>query len=159
MTLPIIALVSSVLCLISSVIVYKLNKSRLPYDIASERYVNKSVELLEEKVQPLIDKYKEEQEQEESETRKAHWKSFNKWKMQKGMMNPDAGDRQICGACYNDSLELDVDYKESVEKSMYAYDGYHIKEDYPLSAEQKCTACGHIVDKWEYEERKQNGKD
>lgn len=158
MILPIIALVSSVLCLISSVIVYKLNKSRLPYDIASEKYANVSVELLENKVQPLLDKYEEEQEQKEIETRQKHWKSFNKWKMQKEMMNQDAGDTPICGACYNDSLELDVDYKLSVEKSMYAYDGYdgydgyHIKKDYPLSAEQKCTACGHIVDKWKYEE-------
>lgn len=152
MTLPIIALVSSVLCLISSVIVYKLNKSRLPYDIASERYVNASVKMLENKVQPLIDKHNEEQEQKGIETRQKHWKSFNKWKMQKDMMNQDAVDTPICGACYNESLELDVDYKESVEKSMYAYDGYHIKKDYPLSAEQKCTACGHIVDKWKYEE-------
>lgn len=152
MILPIIALVSSVLCLISSVIVYKLNKSRLPYDIASERYVNASVELLENKVQPLLDKHKEEQEQKEIETRQKHWKSFNKWKMQRDMMNQDAGDTPICGACYNESLELDVDYKESVEKGMYAYDGYHIKKDYPLSAEQKCTACGYIVDKWKYEE-------
>ena len=24
--------------------------------------------------------------------------------------------------------------------------------DYPLSAEQKCTVCGHVADKWEYEE-------
>ncbi len=103
-------------------------------------------------IQPLIDKHNEEQEQKEIETRRKHWKSFNKWKMQKEMMNEDAGYTPICGACYNDSLELDVDYKESVEKSMYAYDGYHIKKDYPLSAEQKCTACGHIVDKWKYEE-------
>ncbi|MFC6402289.1 hypothetical protein ACFP67_10795 [Mammaliicoccus sciuri] len=156
MTLPIIALVSSVLCLISSVIIYKLNKSRLPYDIASERYVNKSVELLEEKVQPLIYKYKEEQEQEEVETRKAHWKSFNKWKMQKDMMNQDAGDKPICGACFNDSLEIDVEYKEVPVEPYYASDIYvgHLfaENDYPLSAEQKCTVCGHVADKWKYEE-------
>lgn len=152
MTLSIIGLIVSVVSLISSIIVYKLNNSRILSDVATEKYVNISVEQLENKVQPLIDKYNEEQEQEESKTRKAHWKSFNKWKMQKEMMNQDAGDTPICGACYNESLELDVDYKESVEKGMYAYDGYHIKKDYPLSAEQKCTVCGYIVDKWEYEE-------
>lgn len=156
MILPIIALVSSVLCLISSVIVYKLNKSRLPYDIASERYVNASVELLEEKVQPLLDKHKEEQEQEEIEIRKAHWKSFNKWKMQREMMNQDAGETPICGACYNESLEIDVEYKEVPVEPYWKTNGgidYIFNEnDYPLSAEQKCTACGHIVDKWKYEE-------
>ncbi|WP_239704731.1 MULTISPECIES: hypothetical protein [unclassified Mammaliicoccus] len=156
MILPIIALVSSVLCLISSVIVYKLNKSRLPYDIASESYVNASVELLENKVQPLIDKHKEEQEQKETETQKAHWKSFNKWKMQKGMMNQDAGGTEICIECYNDNLEIDVEYKKVPGKPYYASDTYvgHLfaENDYPLSAEQKCTVCGHIVDKWKYEE-------
>jgi len=156
MILPIIALVSSVLCLISSVIVYKLNKSRLPYDIASERYVNASVELLENKVQPLIDKHNEEQEQEESKTRKAHWKSFNKWKMQKEMMNQDAGDKPICGACYNDSLEFVINYKFKEDMPYFKTNGgigyLDVKEDYPLSAEQKCTACGHVADKWEYEE-------
>lgn len=156
MILPIIASVSSVLCLISSVIVYKLNKSRLPYDIASERYVNKSVELLEEKVQPLIDKYKEEQEQEEIKIRKAHWKSFNKWKMQKEMINQDAEDTAICGACYNESLELVVNYEKSKHEPYYMYgkDIGHLfaENDYPLSAEQKCTVCGHVADKWEYEE-------
>ncbi|WP_305751841.1 hypothetical protein [Mammaliicoccus sciuri] len=155
MTLPIIALVSSVLCLISSVIVYKLNKSRWPYDIASKKYVDASVELLEEKVQPLLDKHKEEEEQKEIETRQKHWKSFNKWEMQRDMMNQDAGDTPICGACYNDSLEIDVEYKEvPVEPYWKTNGGIDIfyKNDYPLSAEQKCTACGHIVDKWEYEE-------
>lgn len=156
MILPIIALVSCVLCLISSVIVYKLNKSRLPYDIASEKYVNLSIELLENKVQPLLDKHKEEQEQKEIETRKAHWKSFNKWKMQKGMINPDAGDRPICGACYNDSLELNIKNKFKEDMPYFKTNGgigyLNVKEDYPLSAEQKCTVCGHVADNWEYED-------
>lgn len=156
MILPIIALVSSVLCLISSVIVYKLNKSRLPYDIASEKYVNLSIELLENKVQPLLDKHKEEQEQKEIETRQKHWKSFNKWKMQRDMMNQDAGDTPICGACYNESLELDVEYKTVEGEPYYTSwgDVVHLesKKDYPLSAEQKCTLCGHVADKWNYEE-------
>lgn len=156
MILPIIALVSSVLCLISCVVVYKLNKSRLPYDIASERYVNASVELLENKVQPLLDKHKGEQEQGLIEIRQKHWKSFNKWKFHRDNINQDAGDTPICGACYNDSLELDVEYKTVEGEPYYTSwgDVVHLesKKDYPLSAEQKCTVCGHIVDKWKYKE-------
>ncbi|WP_426393337.1 hypothetical protein [Mammaliicoccus sciuri] len=154
MTLSIIGLIMSIVCLIISIIVFRYNR-KISKSTSSGHLINsidKELHDLSNKVQPLIDKYKEEQEQEEIKTRKAHWKSFNTWKIQKGMMNQDAGDTPICGACYNESLELDVDYKESVEKSMYPYDGYHIKKDYPLSAEQKCTACGHVADKWKYEE-------
>lgn len=156
MTLPIIALIASVVCLISSIIVYKLNNSRILSDVATEKYVNISVEQLENKVQPLIDEYNEEQKQEEIKTRKAHWKSFNKWKMQKEMMNQDAGDRPICRACYNDSLEFVIDSKLKEDIPYFKTDGgieyWEVKEDYPLSAEQKCTVCGHVANKWEYEE-------
>lgn len=162
MTVSIIALIVSVVCLIANIVIYKQNKKKRNksnkdfFDSysneASLRSVDREVNRLSEEVQPLIDKYKEEQEQEEIETRQKHWKSFNKWKMQKEMINKDAGDRPICGACYNDSLELTVEYKELIEKHMYGFTGYHVKEDYPLSAEQKCTVCGHVADKWEYEE-------
>lgn len=154
MTLSIIGLIMSIVCLIISIIVFRYNR-KISKSTSSGHLINsidKELHDLSNKVQPLIDKHNEEQEQEEIKTRKAHWKSFNTWKIQKEMMNQDAGDRPICGDCFNDSLELNVDYKESVEKSMYAYDGYHMKKDYPLSAEQKCTVCGHVADKWEYEE-------
>lgn len=162
MTLSIISLIVSVICLIVSIIIYintkkKRNKSDKEFfdsysNEVSLRVVDREVNRLSNKVQPLLDKHKEEQEQKEIETRQKHWKSFNKWKMQRDMTNQDAGDTPICGSCYNESLELNVDYKESVEKIMYAYDGYHMKKDYPLSAEQKCTVCGHVADKWEYED-------
>ncbi|MBN4909479.1 hypothetical protein IDG46_05790 [Staphylococcus sp. EG-SA-13] len=154
MTLSIIGLIMSIVCLIISIIVFRYNR-KISKSSSCGHLINsidKELHDLSNKVQPLIDKYKEEQEQEEIETRQKHWKSFNKWKMQKEMINKDAGDTAICGACYNDSLKLDVEYKELIEKHMYGFTGYHVKENYPLSAEQKCTVCGHVADKWEYEE-------
>lgn len=157
MTLPIIALIVSVVGLVSSVILYKINnKSDDKINQASIKSVNRKLEYLEKNVQLLLDKHEEEQELKEIETRKAHWKSFNTWKIQKGMMNQDAGDRPICGACYNDSLELVINYEKSKHEPYYAsgtYVGHLFAEnDYPLSAEQKCTICGHVADKWEYED-------
>lgn len=69
----------------------------------------------------------------------------------------------MCKDCFNNSLELNVKYKK-VESERYYVSGKDIghlfaESDYPLSAEWKCTVCGHVVDKWEYEERKHNGKD
>ncbi|MEB6231408.1 hypothetical protein [Mammaliicoccus sciuri] len=154
MTLSIIGLIMSIVCLIISIIVFRYNRKISKYTKNGHliNSIDKELHNLSNKVQPLLDKHKEEQEQKEIETRKAHWKSFNKWKMQKEMMNQDAGDTPICGACYNDSLELNVEYKELLEKNMYHFAGYYVKEDYPLSAEQKCTVCGHIADKWKYED-------
>ncbi len=166
MTLSIIALIVSVICLIVSIIIYintKKKRSKSDKDFfdsysneVSLREVDRKVNRLSKEVQPLIDKYKEEQEQEEVETRKKHWKSFNKWKMQKEMMNQDAGDKPICGACYNDSLEFVINYKFKEDMPYFKTNGgigyLDVKEDYPLSAEQKCTACGHVADKWKYEE-------
>lgn len=158
MTLQIISLIVSIVCLIISIIVFifniKVSKSYLRN--VSITSLSTNIKYLENKVQPLLDKHKEEQEQKEGETRKAHWKSFNKWKMQKEMMNQDAGDKPICGACYNDSLEFVINYKFKEDMPYFKTNGgigsFNVKEDYPLSAEQKCTVCGHIVDKWEYEE-------
>ncbi|WP_353462691.1 hypothetical protein PYH58_11920 [Mammaliicoccus sciuri] len=158
MTLQIISLIVSIVCLIISIIVFifniKVSKSYLRN--VSITSLSTNIKYLENKVQPLLDKHKEEQEQKEGETRKAHWKSFNKWKMQKEMMNQDAGDKPICGACYNNNLELDVEYKTVEGEPYYTSwgDVVHLesKKDYPLSAEQKCTVCGHVADKWEYED-------
>ncbi|WP_248559208.1 hypothetical protein [Mammaliicoccus sciuri] len=154
MTLSIIGLIMSIVCLIISIIVFRYNRkvSKSYSRNVSITSLSTNIEYLENKVQPLLDKHKEEQEQKEIETRIEHWRSFNKWKIHKGMRNEADEVKPLCGACLNDSLELDVEYKESVEKSMYGFDGYHIKEDYPLSAEQKCTVCGHVADKWKYEE-------
>lgn len=154
MTLQIISLIMSIVCLIISIIVFRYNRkvSKSYSRNVSITSLSTNIEYLENKVQPLLDKHKEEQEQKEIETRIEHWRSFNKWKIHKGMRNEADEVKPLCGACLNDSLELDVEYKESVEKSMYGFDGYHIKKDYPLSAEQKCTVCGHIADKWKYEE-------
>lgn len=158
MTLPIIGLIISIVCLIISVIVFRYNR-KISKSTSSGHLINsidKELYNLSNKVQPLIDKHNEEQKQEEIKTRKAHWKSFNKWKMQKEMMNQDAGDRPICGACYNESLEIDVEYKEVPVEPYWKTNGgidYIFNEnDYPLSAEQKCNVCGHVADKWEYEE-------
>ncbi|PCM42041.1 hypothetical protein CPU09_02640 [Mammaliicoccus sciuri] len=158
MTLSIIGLIMSIVCLIISIIVFRYNRkisksSSNGYLINS---IDKELHDLSNKVQPLIDKHNEEQEQEEIKTRKAHWKSFNKWKMQKERMNRDAGDTPICGACYNNSLELDVEYKTVEGEPYYTSwgDVVHLesKKDYPLSAEQKCTVCGHVADKWKCKE-------
>lgn len=158
MTLSIIGLIMSIVCLIISIIVFRYNR-KISKSTSRGHLINsidKELHDLSNKVQPLLDKHKEEQEQKEIETRKAHWKSFNKWKMQKEMMNQDAGDTPICGACYNDSLEIDVEYKEVPVEPYWKTNGgidYIFNEnDYPLSAEQKCTVCGHVADKWEYED-------
>lgn len=154
MTLSIIGLIMSIVCLIISIIVFRYNR-KISKSTSRGHLINsidKELHDLSNKVQPLLDKHKEEQKQEEIETRKVHWHSFNTWKFQKGMMNQGAGDTEICGSCLNDSLELNVEYKELIEKNIYHYAGYYVKEDYPLSAEQKCTICGHVADKWEYED-------
>ncbi|MEX5937416.1 hypothetical protein [Mammaliicoccus sciuri] len=166
MTLPIIALIVSVFCLIANIVIYKQNKKKRnqlntgfnasdSYDNLILSSVKKDINILSNKVQPLIDKHNEEQKQEEIKTRKAHWKSFNTWKMQKERMNRDAGDKPICGACYNDSLEFVIEYEIRNEPSYRAnrvVNYLFSKNDYPLSAEQKCTVCGHVADKWKYEE-------
>lgn len=158
MTLPIIGLIMSIVCLIISIIVFRYNRkiSKPSSSVHLISSIDKELHDLSNKVQPLIDKHNEEQEQEEIKTRKAHWKSFNKWKMHKEMMNQDAGDKPICGACFNDSLELVVNYEKSKHEPYYmcGKDIGHLfaENDYPLSAEQKCTICGHVADKWEYED-------
>lgn len=157
MGLSIIALIVSAVCLVSSIILYKVNnKSDDRINEVSINSMNRKLEYLEKNVQPLIYKHFEEQEQELIETRQKHWKSFNKWKMQKEMINKDAGDTPICGACYNNSLELDVEYKTVEGEPYYTSwgDVVHLesKKDYPLSAEEKCTVCGHVADKWKYNE-------
>lgn len=158
MTLSIIGLIMSIVCLIISIIVFRYNR-KISRSTSSGHLINsidKELYNLSNKVQPLIDKHNEEQEQEEIKTRKAHWKSFNKWEMQKEMMNQDAGDTAICRACYNDSLELVINYEKSKHEPYYmcGKDIGHLfaENDYPLSAEQKCTVCGHVADKWEYED-------
>lgn len=158
MTLSIIALIVSVICLIVSIIVFRYNR-KISKSSSSGHLINsidKELHDLSNKVQPLIDKHNEEQEHKEIEIRQKHWKSFNKWKMQKEMMNQDAGDTPICGACYNDSLEFVINYKFKEDMPYFKTNGgigyLDVKEDYPLSAEQKCTVCGHVVDKWKYED-------
>lgn len=157
MGLPIIALIVSAVCLVSSIILYKVNnKSDDRINEVSINSVNRKLEYLEKNVQPLIYKHFEEQEQELIETRQKHWKSFNKWKMQKEMINKDAGDRPICDACYNDGLELNINYKFKEDMPYFKTNGgiryLNVKEDYPLSAEEKCTVCAHVADKWKYKE-------
>lgn len=165
MTLSIIALIVSVVCLIANVVIYKQTKKRRNksdkdfFDSYSNevslRSVDREVSRLSKEVQPLIDKHKEEQEQELIETRKKYWKSFNTWKFHNGMFEEGFEkdkDNTVCGECLSDGLELTVDYKELVEKSMYGFGGYHMKKDYPISAELKCTVCNHVADKWEYKE-------
>lgn len=158
MTLPIIALIMSIICLIISIIVFRYNR-KISKSTSRGHPINsidKELHDLSNKVQPLLDKHKEEQKQEEIETRKVHWHSFNTWKFQKGMMNPDVKSTPVCGACLNDSLELNVNYKLDPYEPYYKSNGdisiIGFKNDYPLSAEQKCTVCGHVADKWEYEE-------
>ena len=163
MTLLIIALIVSVVCFIANVVIYKQIKKRRKksdkdfFDSYSNevtlRSLDRELSRLSEEVQPLIDKHKEEQEQELIETRKAHWKSFNTWKFHKGMFEEEFGknkDNTVCGECLSDGLELTVEYKELVEKSMYEFCGYYMKKDYPISAELKCTVCNHVTDRWEY---------
>ncbi|MBW0761352.1 hypothetical protein [Mammaliicoccus lentus] len=165
MVLSIIALIVSLVCLVASIIIYGDNNRifKTSSNDVSINSVDRKLSNLAEKVRPLLDKHKEEQQKELEEeleeekqklieTRKSYWKSFNKWKILKERMNEDAEDTPICGACFNNSLELVVDYKKStVDDARYGIPGYHVKKDYPLSAEQKCTVCGHVADKWEYE--------
>lgn len=158
MTLSIIGLIMSIVCLIISIIVFRYNR-KISKSTSRGHLINsidKELHDLSNKVQPLLNKHKEEQEQKEIETRIEHWRSFNKWKIHKGMMNQDAGDRPICGACFNDSLELVVNYEKSKHEPYYmcGKDIGHLfaENDYPLSAEQKCTVCGNVADKWKYEE-------
>lgn len=168
MTLPIIALIVALIALVTNIAIiiikYKHVKASDDYSIDDNPYNSKyqlyslqnKITRIEFNVSPLVKRYEEEQQEKLMETRKTHWKSFNKWKMQKGMMNQDAGDRPICGACFNDSLELNIEYKTVEGEPYYTSwgDVVHLesKKDYPLSAEQKCTICGHVADKWEYEE-------
>lgn len=166
MTLSIIALIVSVVCLTAGfTIVYKQIKKRRKksdkdfFDSYSNevtlRSLDRELSRLSKEVQPLIDKHKEEQKQKLIETRKAHWKSFNTWKFHKGMFEEEFEkdkDNTVCGECLSDGLELTVEYKELAEKSMYGFGGYHMKKDYPISAKQKCTVCNHVADKWEYKE-------
>lgn len=159
MTLSIIALSISIISFLGTVVLIS-NERNIQSEIRDSfkgmRHVKNDIDNHYKTIQPLIDKHNKEQEQKEKETRQKHWKSFNKWKMQKEMMNQDAGDTPICGACYNESLELDVEYKTVEGEPYYTSwgDVVHLesKKDYPLSAEQKCTVCGHVADKWEYEE-------
>src|SRR5699024_3408089 len=162
MTLSIIALIVSVVCLIANVVIYKQIKKRRKksdkdfFDSYSNevtlRSLDRELSRLSEEVQPLIDKHKEEQEQELIETRKAHWKSFNTWKFHNGMFEEGFEkdkDNTVCGECLSDGLKLTVDYKELVDKNRRNLWGeYHIKEDYPISAELKCTVCDHVTDRW-----------
>lgn len=163
MTLSIIALIVSVISFLG--VAALISNERIFHSEIREGF--KKVQHVENKIdnryiaiQPLIDKYKEEQEKELEEekqklieTRKAHWKSFNKWKFHKGMLNKDGDNRPVCGDCLNDSLELTVEFKELVEQNKHSlWGGYHMKKDYPISAEQKCTVCDHVTDRWEYKE-------
>lgn len=158
MTLPIIGLIMSIVCLIISIIVFRYNRkiSKSSSSVHLINSIDKELYNLSNKVQPLIDKHNEEQEQELIEIRQKHWKSFNKWKFHRDNINQDAGDKPICGACYNDSLELVVNYEKSKHEPYYmcGKDIGHLfaENDYPLSAEQKCTVCGNVADKWKYEE-------
>lgn len=158
MTLSIIGLIMSIVCLIISFIVFRYNR-KISKSTSRGHLINsidKELHDLSNKVQPLLDKHKEEQEQKEIETRKASWHSFNTWKFQKGLMNPDVKSTPVCGSCLNDSLELVINYEKSKCEPYFVW-GKDIgqlfaENDYPLSAEQKCTVCGHVADKWEYEE-------
>ncbi|WP_323705374.1 hypothetical protein [Mammaliicoccus sciuri] len=158
MALSIIGLIMSIVCLIISIIVFRYNRkiSKSSSSVHLINSIDKELHDLSNKVQPLLDKHKEEQEQKEIETRIEHWRSFNKWKIHKGMRNEADEVKPLCGACLNDSLELDVEYKEVPVEPYWKTNGgidYIFNEnDYPLSAEQKCTVCGHVADKWEYEE-------
>lgn len=167
MILSIIALVVSMVCLTAGfTIVYKQIKKRRKksdkdfFDSYSNevtlRSLDRELSRLSKEVQPLIDKHKEEQKQKLIETRKAHWKSFNTWKFHKGIFEEEFEkdkDNTVCGECLSDGLELTVDYKELEERNKNSlWGGYYIKKDYPISAEQKCTVCNHVADKWEYKE-------
>ncbi|KTT86002.1 hypothetical protein RSA37_01260 [Mammaliicoccus sciuri] len=175
MTLPIIALIASLIALVINltfvIINYKHEKASDVYSFDDKPYVTKGelyslqnnlnllqnkIISIESKILPLTKSYEEEQQEKLIEIRKAHWKSFNTWKMQKERMNRDARDTPICGACYNNSLELDVEYKTVEGEPYYTSwgDVVHLesKKDYPLSADQKCTICGHVADKWKCKE-------
>lgn len=167
MTLPIIVLIAALIALVTNIAIiiikYKHDKTSDYYSIDDNPYNSKyqlyslqnKITRIESNVSPLVKRYEEEQQEKLMETRKDHWKSFNTWKIQKGMMNQDAGDRPICGACYNDSLEVVIEYEKRNDPSYRANrvaNYLFSKNDYPLSAEWKCTVCGHIADKWKYEE-------
>lgn len=163
MALSIIALISSLTAFVISIVFFVINikhdKANNIFTSKERSYATKNELLslrnritdIEVETAQIVKKYEEEKEKEELETRQKHWKSFNKWKMQKDMSEQQVGQEPICIECYNECLELDVNYKELKGKSMYSFPGYIVKEDYPLSAEQKCTVCGHVNDKWKYE--------
>lgn len=164
MTLSIIALISSLIALVISIVFFIINikhdKANNTFTSNERSYATQNelsilrnrITDIEVETAPVVKRYEEEKENEEIETRQKHWKSFNKWKIHKGMRNEADGVKPLCGACFNDSLELNINYKELKEKCTYSFAGYTVKEDYPLSAEQKCTVCGHVADKWKYEE-------
>ncbi|WP_323706910.1 hypothetical protein P3U62_08255 [Mammaliicoccus vitulinus] len=153
MTLAMIALTFSLVALAINIVVL-VKKNRDSEQKAYTIHVNRKVEYLTDMVQPLIDKYREEQEKELIETCKKHWKSFNTWKFYKDNSNEN-GDNIVCGDCLNDSLELRVKYKLGTGESCYAtnvsVEYLRVKNDYPILAEQKCGVCGNITDKWECE--------
>lgn len=164
MELSIIALIVSVVCLTANVVIYKQTKKRRNksdkdffYSSSNEvslRSVDREVSRLSEEVQPLIDKHKEEQKQKLIETRKAHWKSFNTWKFHKGMFEEEFEkdkDNTVCGECLSDGLKLNVDYKTSLTIDRFGLGG-RVENDYPISAELKCTVCNHVSYRWEYKE-------
>lgn len=159
MTLSIIALSISIISFLGTVVLIS-NERNLQSEIRDSfkgmRHVKNDIDNHYKTIQPLLDKHKEEQEQKEIETRIEHWRSFNKWKIHKGMRNEADEVKPLCGACLNDSLELEVEYKEVPVEPYWKTNGgidYIFNEnDYPLSAKQKCTVCGHVADKWEYED-------
>lgn len=166
MTLSIIALISALIALTINLAImivnYKHDKSSYDYTFDDEKYVKRievkflenAIHRIESNTLPLVTKYQKEQKQKLIETRKAHWKSFNKWKFHKDMFEEEFEkdkDNTVCGECLSDGLELTVDYKELEERNMYGF-GYHTKKDYPISAELKCTVCNHVADRWEYKE-------
>ncbi|WHI59014.1 hypothetical protein PYH69_09620 [Mammaliicoccus lentus] len=166
MTLSIIGLILALIALtinIAIVIVnYKNDKSSYDYTFDDEKYVKRiEIKFLENKINriesntlPLVTKYQKEQKQKLIETRKAHWKSFNTWKFHKGMFEENFEkdkDNTVCGECLSDGLKLTVDYKTSHTIDRFGLGG-RVENDYPISAEQKCTVCNHVADKWEYKE-------
>lgn len=159
MTLSIIALSISIISFLGTVVLISNERnfqSEIRDSFKGMRHVKNDIDNHYKTIQSLIDKHNKEQEQKELETRQKHWKSFNKWKMQKDMSEQQVGQEPICIECYNEGLELDVNYKSDPDELYYKTNGdigfIGYKNNYPLSAEQKCTVCGHINDKWKYEE-------
>ncbi|PHK50779.1 hypothetical protein [Staphylococcus edaphicus] len=137
----------------SIMIVYMSNKKENSGSLMSNRplreytsYETKNrINKLEDKlkdVQPLIDNY-------EKELNDKAWESYRNWKWP--IVTRLDMDGEVCGQCYEDSLEIKTTRKQDFDRELPRF-VYEHNDGRPLNAQLKCTECGHVVNQWEFKE-------